>query len=383
MIDKIYILRLSIIYIVFFLILLLKMRSCSKRKQKLLFFLVALSLSTIAFYTEPLPTWDLARHFALMDTIRNSGISLMDFLFYNTRNLGSYQTLFSFNFLRFVICKLTLNNHWLPCICVFIDYLIVGYIMLDWYVSNSPTERIGILSLLVCFAFLPLIHAISGMRNALACSLTGLAIYLYLYKKKPLLIPIVLFFISATVHPVVLFTIPFVCLARYHIGKKGIGFVFLLSLSLNKIAQFFSNSSIPYISTLAKKYIAYSSESQYWGGNYPLWGTLILIASFVFLYLFLEKFFRKLLWSDEQQTLYNFLIYYMCFILGNIGNYDLVLRPAYLLGLFAPILVSLLENRVVWTHIHGQGIQLCGKILCSVLCLLMIYIYIWPVLETL
>ncbi len=254
--------------------------------------------------------------------------------------------------------------------------------MTDWYETNSFGDRVGLLPLLVCFAFLPLIHAISGMRNSLACSLAGLAIYLYLYKRKKVVFFIVLSFIAATVHPVALFTVPFVLLARYNIGKKGIGLVFLLSLSLNRTAQYFSRSSIPYISTIAQKYISYSSETQYWGGNYPLWGVLVLVASFVFLYLFLEKRFRILLWNNEQKTLYNFLIYYMCFILGNIGNYDLVLRPAYLLGFFAPVLTSLLENKIVWRQIHGQVIQLGGKFLCITLCLLTFYIYVWPVVRT-
>lgn len=351
----------------------------SKRQQQLLFFLFAIAMAVIAFYAEPPMDWDLYRHLDWMDNIRHSGLSLYEFLFQNPKNIGGYSTLISFNFLRYIVCQLTTNNHWLPCICVFLVYLIIGYIMTDWYQTSGFKDKIGLLSLLLCSSFLPPLHALSGMRTALAAALMGLAVYLYIYKKKKLIVFVFLSFLAVTTHQVVLFAIPFVFLSRVKAGKKGLLLVLLASLSLNTIARWAINSDFTYLSTIAKAYIIYTSETQFRGTIYTLLADIILMAAFLILYLVFGNQFKKILWNNEQEQLYMFVMYYISFVLGNIGNYDLIVRPCYMLGVFAPILAVFVENKFVWAHMHGRVIQSLGKALCVILCLLACYAHIYPI----
>ena len=43
-------------------------------------------------------------------------------------------------------------------------------------------------------------------------------------------------------------------------------------------------------------------------------------------------------------TVYDFIAYYMIYILSNIGKYEMVLRPAYLLGAMAPMVTGMVFN---------------------------------------
>ena len=352
----------------------------TKQQKGWAFFLFALCMAILAFHAEPDDRWDLARHFMYMEQIRGANLTLPQMLF-NNRGIGGYPTLISYNLLRYIICLFTENNHWLPAVCVFIDYLIVGYIILDWYETSNLKERFSILVPLLCCTLLPPLHAFSGMRNALAACVMGLGIYLYIYKRKKLIIFIILAFIAATIHQAVLFAIPFVFLSRVRLGKKGILVVVCASFSLRSIAGMLQNSRYLFLVTIANKYFYYSSESQYRASVYSLWADTILVLSFLGLYFLFGNQFEKVLWKREHEMLYLFLIYYMCFIVGNFGNYDLVLRPCYLLGVFAPVLVSLVENKTVWTSIHGKELQMVGKVLCTTLCALASFMYIRQIIT--
>ena len=56
----------------------------------------------------------------------------------------------------------------------------------------------------------------------------------------------------------------------------------------------------------------------------------------------------------------------MVYILGNIGTYDMVLRPAYVLGPLSPILCSFILDGKLWENtIVNKNIQ---KIVRPVLC---------------
>lgn len=348
----------------------------TRSQKKALVFFLAISIAILAFHANPPVGWDLFRHFIYMDNIRNSEISLFRLLFNNPSRIGGYPTLFCFNLLRYIICHFTENNHWLPAVCVFLDYGIVGYIMLDWYETSGFREKFSFVVPFLCCTLLPPVHAFSGMRHALAACIMGLSIYLYIYKKKKIIVFIALAFVAITIHQAVLVSIPFVFLSRVRLGKKGILAVVCISFSVRSIAELFQNSRYMFLTTIANKYFHYSSESQYRASVYPLWADMLLVLSFLALYFLLGDQFRKMLWRREQEMLYLFLVYYMCFIVGNFGNYDLVLRPCYLLGVFAPVLASFVENKTVWKSIHGKGIQLIGKILCTTLCLLASFMYI-------
>lgn len=253
--------------------------------------------------------------------------------------------------------------------------------MVDWYDTNGFGEKIGITSPLLCFALLPILHAFTGMRTALASAIMGMAIYLFIYKKKSIILFFLLVFISITIQQVFLIAIPFVFLAKMNFGRRALLWVFIISFSMNNIVLIVSQLSIPYLERIVQMYQSYTSSSQFRGTKYAVWSTAVFIVAFLMIYLVLGSQFEKYLWNKEQKQLYMFLLYYMCFDLGNIQNYDMFIRPSYLLGVLAPALVTLIENKFIWKKAHGRMIQQFGKLLCVILCLMAFYVNTWPIIR--
>ena len=344
----------STAYLIFFVcfVLFQNRLKITKVQISVIYIFFALSLAIVAYYMTPPSSWDIVRHSADMDNIRQSRISFFDFLFVNNSYIGGYgySDLFVFNILRFLVVKISNNNFLISAICAFICYSIVGYIIVDWQEINGKNSSINALSLLLCFSFMPFIHVVSGLRNALAASILGLAIYLYLYKNKRLYIFVVLCFIAATIHPAALITIPFVIIAKFDIGIIGYIGVFIASIIAQTVAKWLSTSSILYFRIVGQKYFTYTSDDQYRASRAPLYTVLLLIVVFLFVY-FVGHFRKRSNNEDNNRKLiYSFFAVYMVYILGNIGNYEMVLRPAYVLGPLSPVLCSLIVDDTQWVY---------------------------------
>lgn len=324
----------------------------TKKQFTVIWILFVFSLSLLAYNMTPNYDWDINWHSALLNQVRDSGISFFNFLFKNNSLIGGedYTGLITFNVIRYVVARITQNNYLLPAFCVVIDYGILGYIIIDWSSQNNNGYKLSIFSLLLNFAFTPYIHAISGMRNILSASVVSLAAYLYLYKKKHIILLIILIFMAFTIHPVVIVAVPFIFIAKLDIGLPGFVSVFLISVLLTPTAKYLSRSSVAFLVFLGRKYLLYTSENQYRSTMIPLYGVLIITAVFLLIYFLLYRRFNMHDKQSDKKTLYNFLAIYMVYIWGNIGNYDMVLRPAYVLGFFAPVLHSFLSDKSIWLH---------------------------------
>lgn len=323
-------------------------------KKQFIFFwgFFVLALSIMAYNMNPPVGWDINSHFTYLNQIKGSGISLFDFLFKNDSYVGGgqYSSLVAFNIVRYIVVKISDNNFLLPAICVVIDYSILGYIIIDWSEQNNGDNKLSIFTLLLNFSFTPYIHAISGMRNILSASIIGLAAYLYLYKKKNIILLIVLTLAAVTVHPAAIITVPFIFLARLNIGSIGFAAVFIISALAKPVAQRLSYSKTAFFALIGRKYLTYTAETQYRASRAPLYGVLIITVVFLLIYFLLYRRFNMLDKQSDKKTIYNFLAIYMVYIWGNIGNYDMILRPAYVLGVLAPVLSSFLSDEQIWSN---------------------------------
>ncbi len=364
---------LSFVYIIIFnLIIIFSSRlKITEFQSKAMFALFSIALSAIALNIKGSIGLDLDVHFMLMNDIRNADISFFDFMFVNTNYVGGiqYSQLLTFNMLRWFVVTFFDDNMVLPWICVIIDYTIIGYIYTDWYATTIGKNKYSITPLVVSFSFLPFVNCCSGMRNGLCACLLALGIYLYLYKKKRFLIFALLAFLAATVHPAAIITIPFVLISKINIGIWGYIGVFVLSISAQNVAKWMSQSGNLYLSIIGSKYYTYTSESQYRASRAPLYTVLILIIIFLVIY-FVVHFKNKYDFSaNGRDFIYSFLAVYMVYILGNIGNYDMVLRPAYVLGPLSPVLCSMILDKTLWIQSKlNSRVQNVIRIICIAGC---------------
>lgn len=339
---------LAIAYIAMFVgcVLALNRHGANERQDKIIWGFMAGALAIVSLLFDPTGSGlDVERHFQRIRMIKNTNMAFQNYVFHGS--LG-YEGLYVFNAVCYIIAKLDINEHILPFLATLTSYLICFYILRDWTEQESINRKYYALSMLICFAFLPYYFVMCGVRNGAAMCIMGLAIYQHIYKKKSVLCFLLVTAIAATIHTSVLIAVPFVILSKIKLSYKSGGIVFAGSLVLGIVAKSLSKMSIPYLSNMAKSYLIYSSDGQFRSAQYFLITDIILILLFAFL--FIKQYRRCILSRNDYPNtrMYNFIALYGAYIIGNFRNYDLVLRPAYLLGPFAPMLGYLLYNGDYW-----------------------------------
>ena len=335
----------AVTYIGFFLITPVVFTTFNKRlnvgdtQKKIVYSVFVIALAVVAYCMKPPSTWDLSRNYILLDTIRNSGLSFYQFVFGGkaTYIADGYRSLIFYNIYRYLFVNVFNNNAWFQTITAIIVYTIQFYIIYDYRREKDISIT---LTMLLSFAFLPFVYVTSGIRNALAASIMGITIYLYLYKKR-IVWPILLAIIAITIHPSVLIAVPFVILSRMRMGVKGVIWVAVVSFGTQLLATLLSNSGVTFLRQIGKSYLLYSGSSQYRGGRGNLYGILIMTVVFILYFLWNRKSrFDK----NAEKDVNEFLMLLLVYMAGNFLNYDLVLRPGYIIGMFGPFLANKMQN---------------------------------------
>ena len=332
----------------------------TKKQCKIIILSFATAFAIIGYFNTEgaLGEGDLGRHFYYMDQIRTSNISLFDFLFHNSKSIGGdgYTSLVSFNVLRYLCVKLSKHNELICAVVIFLDYYISGYLIMDWNNETSGRYKIDNLSLLVLLTFIPFANHIGNLRFGLCSVIMGLAAYLYLFKKKNTSLFILLSLIAATIHPAAVMTIIFVLIAKFGFGMIVYVSVFAIGLIARLVSTALLKSNIKYFRIIAQKYMIYTSENQYRASRAPLYTVLILICVFLILFILIAFSSRKENIFSSKTAIYNFLVIDMLFSLGNIGSYDMVIRPTVVLGSLTAVfcsrrasgMTSRLPTRALW-----------------------------------
>ncbi len=314
----------------------------SDAQKKVIYSFFVIALAVVAYYMRPPSSWDLSRNYILLDTIRNSGLSFYQFVFGGkaTYIADGYRSLISYNIYRYIYVNVFSSNIWFQVITVIIVYTIQFYIIYDYGKGKNKKDVSTTLTMLLSFAFLPFVYVTSGIRNALAASIMGLAIYLYLYKKQTMS-PILLSIIAITIHPSVLIAVPFVILSKMRMGVKGVVWVAVISFGAQSLAKWISRTDVAFLRQIGKSYLLYSGSNQYRGGRGNLYGILIITVIFIFYFLWNR---RNKFGKAFEKDVNRFLMLLLVYMAGNFQNYDLVLRPGYIIGIFSPFLANIMQN---------------------------------------
>lgn len=340
------------------------------RMDMVVFGLFTVSLSVVAFHS--IPAYDLYRHYLFVKTIQMSGTGYMELIASPLLGWEHNRFYLAFDLLCYLDAKIGIFNL-LPAFMVAIDYLILGYISIDW--NRKHFQHKGyFISMVISFAFMPFLHAAAGMRNATAVSLVALGIYLYFEKKAGFVVLAVLILLGLLIHPSVLMAVPFIFLSDRNLSCKKILLVFIMVLGIQEIAVVFASSSLSFFEMLGKMYLQYSSQNQYLGSRRYLYFDLVCII------IFLINYFMSWKQKKEHSRLEKFFVFYMIFILGNIGNYDLIIRPSYLFApLICPVLTTVYDG--LWNVKKRQEVVLkCLSLLvllCGAVFIIYDYMYIY------
>ena len=160
--------------------------SVFKRKLKYLFVVLVALLIGFMFHVDRSMNMDFNRFQEIMDSVRYSHVSFTDFMADKSHLLKwlnvTLPYMYSFNTLLFCVSRLFENNYVIVWVSVVIDYSIIAYIAYDWRRNSRYTGKEIFASIIICYAFLPMIHVCSGLRTATSACFMALAIYKFLYQ---------------------------------------------------------------------------------------------------------------------------------------------------------------------------------------------------------
>lgn len=350
----------------------------NKRKYKYLLMIIFALIMGFMFHLDRSVNMDFNRWQEIMDTVRSSGMSLSDFLADKTHMLKwlniTLPYMYSFDILLYFTSRLFNNNYVLVWVSVLIDYTIIAHIAYDWRKDSKYSQKEVILSILICFGFLPVIHVCSGLRTATSACFMALAVYKYLYRDKGILLFILLAGVSITFHPFTIFAVPIALVIKLTTRKIVFYITVLGCLFISRIADIFSRSGIAFLRSLATKYVTYTSEGQFRAYRFAMYGTIVFAVLVIGYYLMVyQKTAAKKagkrnallniltgsrhIYADKER-LFLFLSSYLALLIGNAGSYEMVCRGGYIIGASAPILTDLLlgteraSNRSIATMIR-------------------------------
>ena len=298
------------------------------------FFVFSLTLIAASFDFSKVG-FDIVRHVGNIEYIRNNNISFYN---YFSQFNSSSDFLIVYKLIIFIIARLGLPEISIAVISAVIYYSSFLYILTDFRQKESLSFGNVLPAVFICFCLMPFHYVITGIRNAMAFAITGFGIYKYLYCKKSLFFSLFLILIATLIHPSSLFVVPALLFSKIRKWPILYFTFFLGSFFISKIANIISVLNIPFFSQIASSYLFYESDNQYKGSSYFLIADLFVLISFTCILLRKKVFLEK---SKKSSDLYNFIFLFILFTLGQIGNYDLILRPCYFLGLFSFQLMTL------------------------------------------
>ena len=293
-------------------------------------FLFSLALACFGCSVTPSGAYDLYRHYQYIDTVRQMKPSFTEYMFDNHNILGggSRSSLYGFKLLIYIISKLE-SNRWLPFITILAVYLIWSYITTDWLTTKKRLDLL-LPSLLFCVSVMPFIYVNTGIRNSLAASIAGLALYNEFVKKNNPILTLITLLVACTFHSALILVIPCWIIAHFKFNLKVMIAIIVALLLLDPVAQILCQVGTGTIQTIAWSYLVYSRDSSYFYSA----GYLVIDIAFLLIVLCFLFPKRNAICSEESK-LYNFFLTYACIIVGQIGHYDLVLRPMYVFAILS------------------------------------------------
>lgn len=341
----------------------MKRRYVITTTQIIYFFIVmTMVLISTQFHVESTDNMDFARHMMRIQYVGESDLSLSQFLFGDghsfTTNI-SVKYCYAFNLITYLAGKYLKNYYIIVWLFILVDYSIIAYIGVDWWKEQKRKKVVTrVFEMLICFSLLPYIHAVSGLRSAIASCIMALALYKYLYKDERLIKVLFLTCIAVMFHPSILLAVPFAILAKKANRKLGLIISMCLRPLISLTARLLIHSSNPALYAIAFKYLQYTGEDGFRGTRFCYYGVIVICILVLFQYLILyflkRKNRKKGFIQDKREYVFDFIAYYMIYTLSNIGDYELVMRQGYLLGALAPIITDMIFSKPYRTsrYIH-------------------------------
>ena len=334
----------TIFYMVFFLSLLLLGGIKKIRVSKtyyVLAFVFLLCASFWAYGLTPGNGLDLYRLHESVDWVRQNSTGVIDAVLNpNEKYIG----LTGVNFL-FYLVSCTNSNRWLQTVSVFVTGAIIFYVVINFIRSKDYNSRQLLIALVLTFMGMPVQYILSGVRNAMAVALALLSSYWIFYKRsKHPIVAVVVYFLGATIHPIVFLLIPVIALAfckKQYLFRALALLGLPIAFSLAPLLSYVPIKIVQYISVRLLYYqnISYAYDRPEMIANLAVFSVVGLSWCFCIKNRYIAE-------PSHNEKIYLNVYYLMgCLMIGCSVHRDFTLRIGYMMGILAiPIVLKLLSR---------------------------------------
>ncbi len=316
----------------FFWMLASGMKRLNLNRREWLFFILIFigGLVLIAFSIEPPLSWDLYRHYELINAMREGG---MDYVL--TESI--YKHLPITNMLYALIALIGIPNL-LPCFVVIVCYSTFAYMLWDFSKIKGTGSQFVLYAIIANLALCPFLHMVSGIRNILAYALCAFAFYNELYKKRKITAWII--YISCVfIHPASLIIIGIRLVFTLYKIWKFLGVIAAVwSLLAGVIAEILTRLPFGFFESIGWKLKDYM-------GNQVFSGYKILVVKLIFLVsmIFVIEYTKRQNFTSFTPEMRNYFSLLELLVLITVGSFRTVFiadRLCYLIAFFAPPALS-------------------------------------------
>lgn len=317
------------IWIVFFITLALVSKKDSRKIMVAFVFIIAL----ISFFIKPTYKMDLYRHYETLDLFRQGGWT-------SVINHRYFTSLPIFSIYFYIVSRLS-NNGFLPMITIFIEYILVFFMILKCSKKFDTTKTSILYASIFFISTFNYFGAVSGIRNMLAFSIFAYFLYIDLVENKKKLICFSIYIILCMFHTSVIILLVFriVLFVRNKIFITIIGVgLFMSSLYMPivlKVLNKFQNFEIMKLFSLQIESYMYQSYKE---PISHIHSTIILSFIILIFICFATKTRNK---YKELEKINIFTSLIICLTVGSYNNFNMYSRFVSFLIIVSSIYIVL------------------------------------------
>ncbi len=305
---------------------------------KVIFVAWIVALAGIGICIDPKESYDLYRHYELINRVRQSSYSLSFFLSQGCKNLNAnYQYTYVFNILIYLIARF-FPNQALPFLTIIVTYSVFVYILLTEFKKNL-TNRDIVLSMALFTVLMPYLYVYSGIRNALAGAIVSIGIY-RLYRFKKVVAFIICTIIAILIHPIAAAVVPFITLSRMKPRLLGFIVTIVAPSLVSQVMEFLRHQvDNNFLFRIAVKYYNYTRVRVDNQGMVFLLSPIIILIIISIRAMVLQRG-RTTIVNDRKFSLLFLIVWYAIFSLGYFNSYSIMIRLPYSIAVLSPVVVK-------------------------------------------
>lgn len=283
------------------------------RSKSFPLFVIAVLFAVVAFSFQPLQTDDLAREYEKLRDIADQGWKYFSVYTQNIKGgnyTNSFGGLYFAQIYYYIFAQFEVLN-WFPAITIFIDYFLEFRLLKKIMKKYELSELDGFVLFLMIICFRETYNMMSGIRNYLAFTIFGYALYVDLVERKSKIRCFIVYVLTALMHPSAWMIVAVRGLCYIPSRKiKNMAAIFVLFWGnlLNVVLRILADySGLSFINALYVKLYSYTNENSVYSSlatadsRYMIYMLSNLFIVILVVYIFID-------WAKLRAVLGNVII---------------------------------------------------------------------------